>query len=72
MAKTFQDDKGNNSSMRMMCFVSLLASIAFGFTSILHPAAGINGLYITFGFLLGAFAPKAVQKFAEKVPSIGK
>ena len=24
-----------------------------------------NGIYITFGFLLAAFAPKALQKFAE-------
>lgn len=61
-----QEDNGNNSSMRLMSFVALIASIVFGLITILHKDAGVNGLYITFGFLLAAFAPKALQKFAEK------
>jgi hypothetical protein len=62
-----EDDKGNPSSMRLMCAISLIASIAFGFITTLHSTASQsdNGLYITFAFLLGAFAPKAVQKAVE-------
>ena len=66
-----EDDRGNPSSMRLMSVISLIASIAFGLVSILHPVAskGANGLYITMAFLLAAFAPKALQKFAEmRVP----
>ena len=53
--------------MRLMSFVALIASIAFGFLSVLHPAASANpnGLYLTVIFLIAAFAPKALQKFAE-------
>lgn len=61
----FQEDNGHKSSMRLMCFTSLIASIIFGLMSILLGGRGAEGIYITFGFLLGAFAPKAVQKFAE-------
>lgn len=75
----FQEDNGTHSLMRVMCFVSLLAAIAFGTLTILLSAsgksadAGTNGIYITFGFLIGAFAPKAVQKFAEqKIPQMGQ
>lgn len=59
------------SNMRLMSFMALLASLVFGTITLLHPAAvqDLDGLYLTFGFLLGAFAPKALQKFAEsKVP----
>jgi hypothetical protein len=61
----FKEDNGHKSSMRLMCFTSLIASIIFGLIAIMHGGSGSEGIYITFGFLLGAFAPKAVQKFAE-------
>jgi hypothetical protein len=63
----FEDDVGNLSSMRLMCVIALVASIGFGLITTLHPAASQdeNGLYITFAFLLGAFAPKALQKVVE-------
>lgn len=70
----FQEDNGSYSSMRLMCFVSLLAAVVFGFLTI-QLSTNTNtqhdtGIYITFGFLIGAFAPKAVQKFAEqKIPA---
>jgi hypothetical protein len=73
----FQEDNGNYSSMRLMSMVALIAAIVFGFLTILGPggsnnAANTNGIYITFGFLISAFAPKAVQKFAEqKIPVVG-
>lgn len=74
----FQEDNGNNSSMRLMSMVALIAAIIFGSLTILlgyrdaNNAANTNGIYITFGFLISAFAPKAVQKFAEQqVQKIG-
>jgi len=69
------DDKGTPSSMRLMSMVALIASIAFGIITIFHTVNGknLNGLYITFAFLLAAFAPKALQKFAEaKFPTGGE
>lgn len=60
----FQEDNGNPSSMRLMCFISLIASILFGVLTIY--TKNPDGIIVTFGFLLGAFAPKAVQKFAEQ------
>jgi hypothetical protein len=60
----FEDDSGNKSSMRMMCFISLLSSILFGILTIY--TGNNDGIIITFGFLVGCFAPKAVQKLAEK------
>lgn len=64
----FLEDNGSKSSMRLMSFIALMAAIAFGALTLLNPTKTINGtdgIYITFGFLLSAFAPKAVQKFAE-------
>ena len=68
------DDQGNPSSMRLMSVIALIASIVFGLLTTLHPVAsqGTNGLYITMAFLMAAFAPKALQKFAEaKFPPKG-
>ena len=60
------EDNGNKSAMRVMCFMSLLASMGFGTITLVMPGANaVQGVYITFAFLLGAFAPKALQKFAE-------
>ena len=67
MSTFFQEDNGNQSSMRLMSFLSLLASMVFAALTIYTQYT--DGIIITFGFLVGAFAPKAVQKFAEqKVP----
>ena len=63
-----EDGQGKKSSMRLMSFVALMASIVFAAMTILFERDGVlptSGLYITFGFLIAAFAPKAVQKFAE-------
>ncbi len=60
-----EDNNGNKSSMRLMSFIALVASIGFGLIALLHKGAGINGVYITSAFLLAAFAPKALQKFIE-------
>lgn len=61
------EDSGTKSSMRLMCFISLVASIGFGMITLLRPGTdGSTGLFMTMGFLLGAFAPKALQKFMEE------
>jgi hypothetical protein len=59
------DHQGKPSSMRLMSWVALLAAIGFGFLTLTKPTDESTGIYITFGFLISAFAPKAVQKFAE-------
>ena len=57
--------------MRAMSFVALIASIVFGAITLWNSAGTASrvdsdiGLFITFGFLLAAFAPKALQKFVE-------
>lgn len=69
--KGFLDEApGQQSSIRVMSFIALLASIAFGFITILKSEVNSeNGLFLTSFFLIGAFAPKALQKFAEaKLP----
>lgn len=60
------DHQGNSSSMRLMSIIALVASIAFS-TIVLFGAQPISNeaLYLISIFLLGAFAPKALQKFAE-------
>lgn len=61
-----EEAPGQKSSMRLFCFVSLMASIVFGLITIIKPTANTDaGIYITVAFLLGATAPKALQKFAE-------
>lgn len=65
-----EESTGNKSNMRLMSMIALLASLVFGLITLLHSGANDeNGIWLTFGFLLGAFAPKALQKFAEmKIP----
>ena len=58
-----QSDPGRTSSMRVMAFMSLLASIAFGYLEI---KAGAAFPYVTTMFLGAAFGGKTAQKFAER------
>lgn len=61
-----EDHNGHSSSMRLMSAVALIASIAFGYITITTADADHQtGLYITTFFLIAAFCPKALQKFAE-------
>jgi hypothetical protein len=62
-----EEEPGRKSSMRAMSFIALFASIMFGIISLLFATADTQqtGIFLTFGFLLAAFAPKALQKFAE-------
>ena len=62
---------GKPSATRLTCFISLLAAIVFGGLTIYAQFKGgqvTDGVIITFGFLLGAFAPNSLNKFiTEKV-----
>jgi hypothetical protein len=68
----FEEISGNKSSMRLMSFIALISAIIFGIITVNKSGQNQNkddtGIYITFGFLLSAFAPKALQKFAERIP----
>lgn len=60
-----QEDNGNSSSMRLMSLIALISAIAFGGFTLANPDVKEVGPNITLSFLVAAFSPKAVQKFAE-------
>lgn len=64
LAELFQEDNGKYSTMRAMSFIALIAAIVFG--AMTMTSNDSEGKYITTAFLVSAFAPKAVQKFAER------
>lgn len=64
-----QEDNGNYSMMRLMSIISLLAAIGFAWL-VMNDRGGDNGMTIVCVFLLGAFAPKLVQKFVENKMSL--
>lgn len=64
LAEFFQEDTGKYSTMRAMSFIALIAAIVFGAMTITNKDS--EGRYITTAFLVAAFAPKAVQRFAER------
>lgn len=61
----FEERPGHKSAMRAMSAVALLCAVGFGVFTLADPTVGMEGTYVTFGFLIAAFAPKALQKFAE-------
>lgn len=70
----FQESPGATSSMRIMSFISLIASITFALMTfiimIFIDATKLviisnSGYILTLVFLVGAFCPKVIQKFAE-------
>lgn len=69
MGKGFFEEKpGHRSMMRAMSLIALLAAIFFGWLALKgvdESSSTKYGVFITFGFLLAAFAPKALQKYAE-------
>lgn len=60
-----QENNGNSSSMRLMSLIALISAIAFGGITLAKPEVKDIGTNLTFSFLVAAFTPKAVQKFAE-------
>lgn len=64
--KGFLEERpGHKSAMRAMSFVALVTAMVFGWVALHKEPLQMNDLYLTFGFLVAAFAPKAVQKYAE-------
>ena len=61
----FADDQGNPSSMRLMSMLALLVAACLAFIEALGWGAGTGKTELVLYFLVAAFAPKAVQKFAE-------
>jgi len=61
-----QDNNGNNSAIRLMCFMALITAIAFGsYTLVNSKDVGPVGTNLTFAFLAAAFGGKVAHKFAE-------
>ncbi|WXT99930.1 MAG: hypothetical protein Ctma_0636 [Catillopecten margaritatus gill symbiont] len=60
------DEEGQKSSMRLMSMMSLIVAVLFSGIVVYKGDATDNVMIIIVFFLLAAFAPKAVQKFAEK------
>lgn len=61
----FDESPGNKSQNRLMTFASFLASVGIAAIMMLKGDASGNGMLLFYGFLVGAFAPKLIQKFAE-------
>ncbi len=59
------DDQGNRSSMRLMSMLALLFAGGLAFIEVCGLGAGTGKTELVLYFLVAAFAPKAVQKFAE-------
>ena len=64
LAEFLQGNNGKYSTMRAMSFIALIAAIVFGAITLTTNAP--DGKEITTAFLVAAFAPKAVQRFAER------
>ena len=60
-----EEAPGKKSTMRLLSVQSWWASVCFGVLTILTDNE--QGLMLTGLFAVAAFAPKAVQKFAEKI-----
>lgn len=62
----FCENNGNQSSMRLMCFMSLIAAIGFGVVAVTKPPAeGGTGTNLSLLFLGASVGGKVGQKFAE-------
>ena len=59
------DDKGNPSSMRLMSMLALLIAGGLACVEVFGWGSGSGSTELVLYFLVAAFAPKAVQKFAE-------
>ena len=60
------DAQGKRSTMRLMSFIALIASIWFALMTLTDSNTTSNeGVYITTAFLLAVFVPKTIQKFIE-------
>ena len=63
ISQFFRDDKQNYSAMRLYCFLALCQAIALSWYGLLTNDTTVFSHMVV--FMTAAFAPKAVQKFAE-------
>ena len=61
----FTDDQGSPSSMRLMSMLALIVAAGLACIQVFGWGSGDNKTELVLYFLVAAFAPKAVQKFAE-------
>ena len=64
--KYMTDDRGNPSSMRLMSMLALGVAAVLALVEAFGLGSGESKTELVLYFLVAAFAPKAVQKFAEK------
>ena len=62
----FEEAEGVKSSMRLMCFIALVTGILLSFFIIWQKQLDVNSITLITIWVVAAFAPKAVQKYAEK------
>ena len=63
-----EEDNGDHSSMRLMCMMSLLSAIGYAVMIKMGKYEITQyDMIIFMGFVVGAFAPKAIQKMSETV-----
>ena len=62
----FSDDQGNPSSMRLMSGMALAVAAGLAAVEVFGWGSNEGKTELILYFLVAAFAPKAVQKFAEK------
>lgn len=60
------DDQGNPSSMRLMSLLALVVAAILATAQVFELGSDSDKTELVLYFLLAAFAPKAIQKFAEK------
>lgn len=65
MPSYMKDESGKPSSMRLMSMVSLLVAAGLAVIEVFEWGSAESKTELVLYFLIAAFAPKAVQKFAE-------
>ena len=60
------DHQGNPSSMRLVSMLALLIAAGLACVEVFGWGSSEGNTELVLYFLIAAFAPKAVQKFAEK------
>ena len=68
MPNFLSDDGGNPSSMRLMSMLALIVAAGLAFVEAFEWGSAESKTELVLYFLVAAFAPKAVQKFAENRP----
>ncbi len=59
------DDQGSPSSMRLMSMLALIVAAGLAGVEVFGWGSGGSKTELVLYFLVAAFAPKAIQKFAE-------